>query len=172
MGEVVDRPAKTIHRLLEWLPGKGQFKKGEDDLLVGDFFILDECSMLDIHLANSFFKAVPSAAQVLFIGDPDQLPSVGAGAVLKNFINSPWISHICLTQIFRQAKESMIVQCAHQINRGKLPKIDSPFSNPKIWKTSNDCFFIDSEEATKGAIEVYFQSERYYFPKRCRVYFK
>ena len=86
MSEVIGREAKTIHRLLEWKGG--EFQKNEDTPLDADFLILDECSMLDISLSASLLKAVPEKCQVLFIGDPDQLPSVGAGNVIKDIIAS------------------------------------------------------------------------------------
>ncbi len=96
MNEVIGREAKTIHRLLEWQIGK--FKKNEDDPLDADFLIVDECSMLDINLTASLLKAVPDHCQVLFIGDADQLPSVGAGNVLKDIIAARKIPCFYLTR--------------------------------------------------------------------------
>ena len=87
-------------------------------------------------------------AQVLFIGDADQLPSVGAGNVLKDIIGSNQLTTYRLTKVFRQAAQSDIIRYAHEINAGKFPLIDTPFRNPKLWKQKNDCMFIDSEEAT------------------------
>ncbi|SHN92753.1 RecD-like DNA helicase YrrC [Bathymodiolus heckerae thiotrophic gill symbiont] len=147
ISEVIGREAKTIHRLLEWKGG--EFQMNEESRLKTDFLIVDECSMLDISLTASLLKAVPDNCQVLFIGDPDQLPSVGAGNVLKDIISSGIIPCFRLTQVFRQAKESLIIQYAHQINKGETPYIASPFKSPAIWKNGADCLFIDSDEATQ-----------------------
>ena len=153
MTEVIGMEAKTIHRLLEWEPQKGGFKKGEDDPLCTNFLIVDECSMLDITLAASLLKAVPDNCQVLFIGDPDQLPSVGAGAVLRDLLSSGEAPHSRLTKIFRQAEESDIIKFSHNINNGITPKILSPLTNPDLWTKPVDCLFIDSEEATQEQLK-------------------
>jgi len=147
MGEVIGREAKTIHRLLGWQGGK--FKKNEQTPLEMDFLVVDECSMLDINLTASLLKAVPQKCQVVFIGDYDQLPSVGAGNVLKDIIGSGRVACFRLTEIFRQAQESLIIKYAHKINEGKMPWIESPFKDPDIWRNNTDCFFLDSDEATK-----------------------
>ncbi len=147
MGEVIGREAKTLHRLLAWK--NGSFTHNEERPLDGDFLIVDECSMLDITLTAALLRAVPVHCQVLFIGDADQLPSVGAGNVLRDIIQSGVIPCFRLTQIFRQARESLIVRYAHDINSGQIPKIQSPFKNPQIWQQGNDCIFLDSDEATK-----------------------
>ena len=157
---MIGRESKTIHRLLEWQLGK--FKKNEENSLDVDFLIVDECSMLDINLTASLLKAVPESSQVLFIGDADQLPSVGAGNVLKDMISSEKISCLILTEIFRQAKKSLIVKFAHQINSGRLPDIDSPFKKPEIWQNGNDCFFMDSDEATNEQISFISRVKRLY----------
>jgi exodeoxyribonuclease V alpha subunit len=147
MTEVIGSESKTIHRLLEWQVGK--FKKSEDNPLDVDFLIVDECSMLDISLTASLLKAVPGHSQVLFIGDADQLPSVGAGNVLRDLIASGAVPCFRLTRVFRQAQESLIIRYAHQINQGDFPYIDSPFKMPAIWKQGADCLFLDSDEATQ-----------------------
>ncbi len=159
MAEVIGREAKTLHRLLEWQGG--MFKKNEDQPLRADFLIVDECSMLDISLAASLLKAVPPGCQVLFIGDADQLPSVGAGNVLRDIIDSGSVACFRLTQIFRQAQESKIIEYAHQINKGITPQIDSPFKKPEIWQKM-DCLFIDSEEATKEQLGFVARVKRLY----------
>ncbi|SLM31451.1 conserved hypothetical protein [Desulfamplus magnetovallimortis] len=146
MSEVIGREAKTIHRLLEWQNGK--FKKNEHNPLKAGFLIVDECSMLDISLTASLLKAVPDGCQVLFIGDADQLPSVGAGNVLKDIIASGVVPCFTLTQIFRQAKASHIIRYAHEINSGNMPWIGSPFNEPHLWQNGVDCMFMDSDEAT------------------------
>jgi len=147
MTEVIGREAKTIHRLLGWKGGK--FKKNEKTPLKTDFLVVDECSMLDINLTASLLKAVPLSSQVVFIGDYDQLPSVGAGNVLKDIIASGRVPCFRLNQVFRQAKESLIIKYAHQINQGTMPWIQSPFKDPAIWQDKTDCLFIDSDQATQ-----------------------
>lgn len=149
MSEIIGDESQTIHRLLVWQPMSGQFKKNEEEQLETDFIIIDECSMLDISLAASLLKAIPVTAQVLFIGDANQLPSVGAGNVLKDLIDSQKIPLFQLAKVFRQAQQSQINNYAHQINNGTIPKIESPINHPDIWNTEDDCLFFDSEEATK-----------------------
>ncbi|MCK5229405.1 MAG: AAA family ATPase, partial [Desulfobulbaceae bacterium] len=160
MTDVIERESKTIHRLLEWQMGK--FKKNEETPLDVDFLIVDECSMLDINLTASLLKAVPDKSQVLFIGDADQLPSVGAGNVLKDIIASGKVPCFRLTRIFRQARESLIIRYAHQINNGDMPYIDSPFKKPEIWRKGIDCIFLDSDEATKEQISFVTRVKKFY----------
>jgi exodeoxyribonuclease V alpha subunit len=160
MTEVIGRESKTLHRLLEWQ--NGMFKKNEDQPLHADFLIVDECSMLDISLSASLLRAVPADCQVLFIGDADQLPSVGAGNVLRDIIDSGSVASFRLTQIFRQAQESKIIEYAHQINKGVTPSIDSPFKKPKIWLEKIDCLFIDSDAATKEQLSFVARVKRSY----------
>ncbi|WP_022664248.1 SF1B family DNA helicase RecD2 [Desulfospira joergensenii] len=147
MGEVIGKPAKTIHRLLGWQGTR--FKRDEKTPLDMDFLVVDECSMLDISLTASLLRAVPLNSQAVFIGDYDQLPSVGAGNVLKDLISSGKVACFRLTKIFRQAAQSLIIKYAHEINEGKMPWIKSPFEDPEIWKGKIDCLFIDSDEATQ-----------------------
>ncbi len=160
MMDVIGKESKTIHRLLGWQGGK--FKKDEDTPLKTDFLIVDECSMLDINLTASLLKAVPKNAQVLIIGDSDQLPSVGAGNVLKDIIASESVHCFRLTKIFRQAQESLIIKYAHQINKGDTPWIKSPFKKPEIWNKKTDCLFFDSDEATKEQISFISRVKRFY----------
>jgi exodeoxyribonuclease V alpha subunit len=148
MSEVIGVEAKTIHRLLEWDPGKGGFRRNEEDPLQTDVLIVDECSMLDVHLAAAVLRAVPADCQLVLIGDADQLPAVGAGNVLKDMIASGVVPCLKLTKVFRQAQESLIISYAHQINSGEVPRIASPFHKPEVWQEKKDCLFIDSEEAT------------------------
>lgn len=149
MTEVIGLEAKTIHRLLEWAPNENGFKKNEEIPLEGDFVIIDECSMLDISLTASLLRAIPDTTQVLFIGDPDQLPSLGAGNVLSDLLQSGVVPKFELTKVFRQAESSSIIRFAHQINRGEFPMIESPIVRPDIFKSGVDCVFIDAEEATQ-----------------------
>jgi exodeoxyribonuclease V alpha subunit len=113
--------AMTIHRLLEFDPRTMGFTYNETNALKLDFLIIDEASMIDIFLAHAILKALPATAHVVFIGDIDQLPSVGAGAVLTDLIESKKVTCIRLTHIFRQAQNSLIVVNAHRINRGEFP---------------------------------------------------
>ncbi|NOX34645.1 MAG: AAA family ATPase [Deltaproteobacteria bacterium] len=160
MTDVIGKESRTIHRLLGWQGGK--FKKDEQTPLKTNFLIVDECSMLDINLTASLLKAVPENAQVLFIGDSDQLPSVGAGNVLKDIISSGVVPLFKLTKIFRQAKESMIIKYAHKINKGEIPWIQSPFKSPGIWQDKTDCLFLDSDEATKEQINFIAKVKKFY----------
>jgi len=158
--DVVGKEAKTIHRLLVWQAGR--FKKNEESPLDVQFLIVDECSMLDINLTAALLKAVPHDSQILFIGDADQLPSVGAGNVLRDIISSGRVPCFKLTRVFRQAKKSLIIEYAHQINKGDMPRIDSPFRNPDIWTEASDCLFMDSDEATQEQLTFISRVKRVY----------
>lgn len=120
VSEATGRPAKTIHRLLEFNPGEG-FGRNDDHQLDVDMVIIDEASMLDLTLANNLLKAVPVDSHLLLVGDIDQLPSVGAGDVLADLIDSGVTAVVRLEFIFRQAAGSLIVANAHRINQGKMP---------------------------------------------------
>jgi len=120
LAEATGRPAKTVHRLLEYSPQDG-FRRNEENPLPADCLIVDEASMLDLLLTNNLLKAVDPSTHVLFVGDVDQLPSVGAGDVLRDIIRSGRASVVQLTTIFRQAADSGIVINAHRINRGQFP---------------------------------------------------
>jgi exodeoxyribonuclease V alpha subunit len=144
MNEATGWGAKTIHRLLEYSPHKGGFKKDQDDPLEADVVIIDETSMVDTLLMHHLLKAIPSQAHVILVGDVDQLPSVGPGNVLKDIIKSGRFTVVTLTEIFRQAQESMIVVNAHKVNQGQLPvikEIDKP--------EETDFRFIQEEDPEK-----------------------
>ena len=160
MSEVIGREAKTIHRLLVWK--NGEFQMNEKAPLDADFLIVDECSMLDISLSAALLKAVPAGCQVLFIGDADQLPSVGAGNVLKDIIGAGTIPCFRLTTVFRQAAQSQIIQYAHAINQGNTPMIASPFKAPAVWQDGTDCLFFDSDEATREQLGFIARVKRFY----------
>jgi exodeoxyribonuclease V alpha subunit len=160
MIDVIGRESKTIHRLLEWQMGK--FNKNEGNPLDVEFLIIDECSMLDINLTASLLKAVPQNSQVLFIGDADQLPSVGAGNVLRDMIAAAKVPCFRLPTIFRQAQESLIIRYAHQINKGEMPYIDSPFKKPEIWQNGADCLFLDSDESTQEQLSFIARVKKYH----------
>jgi exodeoxyribonuclease V alpha subunit len=144
MTEVIGMQSQTVHKLLGWDPENFGFMHNEKNPLWCDFLIIDESSMLDINLASSILKAVPDECQVLFIGDVDQLPPVGPGNFFKDLIESGVVPTYKLTQIFRQGKESEIISYAHKINHGEHPDINSPLTEPGIWKDGTDCMFIDS----------------------------
>jgi exodeoxyribonuclease V alpha subunit len=116
--------AKTVHRLLEFEPQHFGFKRDFDNPLEADFIVMDEASMMDVVLMNQFLRAIPDRAGLLIVGDVDQLPSVGPGAVLADMIDSGRIPTVCLTEIFRQAKTSQIIVNAHRINQGRIPRPD------------------------------------------------
>ncbi len=153
MSEVIGENSSTIHRLLTYDPSKGGFVRDENYPLICDFLIIDESSMLDISLTSSLLKAVSENTQVLFIGDPDQLPSVGPGNFLGDLLNSNKVEVFRLTQVFRQASKSNIITFAHQINKGLKPLLETPIEKPQIWK-EKDCFFIDSDEPTKEQLSA------------------
>jgi len=122
MSETTGHPAKTIHRLLEFSPKDGRFKRDEQNPLEADTFVIDETSMVDTTLMYYLLKAIPLAATIIFVGDVDQLPSVGAGSVLKDIIDSGTVPVVRLNEIFRQSKESMIIVNAHRVNCGLMPE--------------------------------------------------
>ncbi|MBN1140685.1 MAG: ATP-dependent RecD-like DNA helicase, partial [Deltaproteobacteria bacterium] len=122
LSETTSLEAKTIHRTLEFDPATLGFKRGPDHPLAADLVVLDEASMVDVVLMNRLLGAVPPHAALLLVGDVDQLPSVGPGAVLSDIIASERIPVVRLTEIFRQAKSSRIITNAHRINAGELPQ--------------------------------------------------
>ena len=139
LAETTGRTAKTIHRLLEFDPANGEFKKNHDNLLKGDLFVLDETSMVDVVLGHQFLRAVPPNACVVFVGDVDQLPSVGPGSVLADIIASDVVPVVRLTEIFRQAAESQIITAAYAINQGRMPNLKTP-------EDGGDFYFIEANE--------------------------
>ncbi|QQY79150.1 exodeoxyribonuclease V alpha subunit [Keratinibaculum paraultunense] len=126
MTETTGREAKTIHRLLEYsfMEEEIPFGVNEDSPLDTDLLIIDEASMIDILLMNNLLKAIMPGTRLILVGDVDQLPSVGAGNVLKDIIESGVVKVVKLDEIFRQAEESMIVVNAHRINRGEYPYLN------------------------------------------------
>jgi exodeoxyribonuclease V alpha subunit len=123
LSESTGLEAKTIHRLLEVSPQNGQFKRNEDSPLECDLLVADECSMIDVPLAQQLLRAVDSSTAVIFVGDVDQLPSVGPGQFLADVISSGTVPVVKLTEVFRQAANSRIVRSAHQINQGIFPSL-------------------------------------------------
>ena len=120
LAELAGMEASTLHRLLQLRPG-GDAAFNRDTPLDADLVVVDETSMLDVLLANTLVKAIAPGAHVLFVGDVDQLPSVGAGEVLRDLLGAGVIPHVRLTQIFRQVQQSGVVTNAHRINAGQMP---------------------------------------------------
>ena len=145
MSEATGMETKTIHRLLGFKPTEG-YKFNEENPLDGDALIVDECSMIDIILMYSLLKAIPLTMRLVLVGDIDQLPSVGAGNVLRDIIESESIPVTRLTRIFRQAQSSRIVMNAHAINQGYFPNIQ----NGK----DTDFFFIRAEEPQDAVPQI------------------
>ncbi|MCX5802907.1 MAG: ATP-dependent RecD-like DNA helicase [Proteobacteria bacterium] len=143
MTEATGYEAKTIHRLLEYNPGGEIFKKDEANPLEADLIIIDETSMVDTLLMYYFLKAVPSKATLILVGDVDQLPSVGPGNILKDVIDSGYLTTVRLDEIFRQSRESMIIVNAHRVNSGQMP-----ISNQGE-EHLHDFYFLNIEEPEK-----------------------
>ncbi len=121
MSDATGREARTIHRLLEFSPKEGRFKRDEQNPLEAEAFVIDEGSMIDTVLMYHLLKALPLHATLILVGDVDQLPSVGAGNVLKDIIDSHVVPVVRLNEIFRQSRESMIIVNAHRVNSGLMP---------------------------------------------------
>ena len=140
MSEATGHEAKTIHRMLEYSIRKGGFQKNEEKPLDCDLLVVDETSMIDTILMHHLLKAIPPGATFILVGDVNQLPSVGAGNVLKDIIASGKMQVVELNEIFRQAKESLIIVNAHKINSGLLPSFKS--SGQKL----DDFYFVEQED--------------------------
>jgi exodeoxyribonuclease V alpha subunit len=147
LSEACSRDAYTIHRLLEYKPRAGGFLRNEKRPLTGDVFVIDEASMLDNMLCYHFLRALPKGSRLVLVGDVDQLPSVGAGNILKDVINSGVVHTVRLKEIFRQAEHSAIIVNAHRINNGRMPI----FEGEAIRK---DFRFIRSEEPAEIAQHI------------------
>ena len=148
LSEVTGAPASTIHRLLRYSPSDGGFYRHADNPLKLDALIVDETSMIDILLMKDLLDAVPAGAKLVFVGDVDQLPSVGPGNVLSDVIRSEAAHVVELDQIFRQAQGSLIVTNAHRVNRGEKPEFGG--------EDNRDCFFVqadDLDEAEERIVE-------------------
>ena len=143
LSESTGREAKTIHRTLEYLSKTGKFRRNEAHPLEGDVLLIDEFSMVDLPLMFHLLKAVPRYMRLILVGDKDQLPSVGPGALLKDIIDSGVFDVLVLTKIFRQERHSLIVRNAHRINQGK------PIIRPKKGDEDSDFYFIYSEDEQK-----------------------
>lgn len=148
MSETTGFKSKTIHRLLEFSPKTGSFIRNEENQLEGDLIVIDETSMVDTILMHHFLKAIPMHANLILVGDVDQLPSVGAGNVLKDIINSGCVPTVELTEIFRQAKSSLIITNSHRINEGDFPYI------PNDLDKKHDFYFFLREEPEEVFEEI------------------
>lgn len=149
MSEATGREAVTLHRLLEFKPRDGGFQRGKDNPLEEDLLVVDESSMVDAQLFSALMSALRVDAQLILVGDIDQLPSVGAGAVLLEIIESGVVPVVRLTKIFRQAAESRIVVSAHAINRGDVPDLEDPGAD-----VTTDFHFVESDDPNDAAAIV------------------
>jgi len=158
MNETTGHEAKTIHRWLEYNFQKGGFKKDEESPLDCDLLIVDEASMVDTILMHYLLRATPPTATFILVGDVNQLPSVGAGNVLRDIISSGAVSVVELNEIFRQAQESQIIVNAHKINKGVLPSFKK--SDPKT-----DFYFIQQEEPAE-VVQIILKLAKERIPQR------
>jgi exodeoxyribonuclease V alpha subunit len=152
MSEATMAEAMTIHRLLEYQPHEGGFQRNREKPLDIDMLVVDEASMVDIQLFRAVLDALRPSTQLVLVGDIDQLPSVGAGAVLHDVIASEAATVVRLTEIFRQAAESKIVVSAHKINAGELPDLEAPAPG-----STTDFYFIgrdDPESARQTIVDL------------------
>ncbi len=152
LSELTGREARTIHRLLELDPMSWQFRRNRKNPLEAEVVVVDEASMLDLPLTQSLLEAMPDGARLIMVGDADQLPSVGAGIVLRDLLSARNIAQVSLQEIFRQEKESMIVSNAHRVNQGQLPVLVRPGE-----QEGANCIFIseyDPEKITERVINL------------------
>lgn len=154
MSESTGREAKTIHRMLEWAPDKGGFQRDENNPIETDLLVVDEASMLDIWLARDVLRAVPDHAVIVLVGDVDQLPSVGAGRVLGDVIESGVVPVTRLTRVFRQGAGSQIALTAQEINAGRLPRIGGPNRKTDMWAVYDEEPEDSLRKITKIVAEV------------------
>ena len=146
LSETTGVPARTLHRLLEFAPHQGfKFLRDSDNPLDADMIIVDEASMIDLLLMNALLKAVDATSHLLFVGDVDQLPPVGAGNVLRDMIDSGVVPTVALDTIFRQAPDSYIIVNAHRINEGEFPIFT---------RSSRDFFLFPHEDPKEAAARV------------------
>ena len=143
LSEATGREARTIHRLLEFAPREGGFRRGQDLPLEAEAVIVDESSMIDISLMNALLRAVPDVARLVLVGDADQLPSVGPGNVLGDVIDSEAVPVARLRHIFRQAADNLIVTNAHRINGGEWPRIDN--------RADSGFYFVEEDDPARAA---------------------
>lgn len=162
LSEATGQEAKTIHRILEFNPKLGNFRRSERRPLVGDALVVDEFSMVDLPLMYNLIKAVPAWMRLVLVGDKDQLPSVGPGNLLQDIIESKRVEVVRLDEIFRQEKDSLIVLNAHRVNRGQ------PLIYPPRDEKEADFYFIHQEDEEK-AFETIMGLCIYRIPKRLNI---
>lgn len=143
LAEATGRPASTLHRLLEYNPAEEGFRRDEDLPLEAEVVIVDEASMIDLALMAALLRALPAGCRLIFVGDADQLPSVGAGRVLGDLLDSGRVPAVRLDQIHRQAQDSQIVQAAHLIRTGSSPRA--------LAKPERDFFIVSAQDAAHAA---------------------
>jgi len=161
MSETTGFEARTIHRLLEFSFAKGGFQKNEERPLACDLLVVDEASMIDTILMYHLLKAVPLSAILILVGDENQLPSVGAGNILKDIIESNAVPVAWLNEIFRQAKKSQIIVNAHKINQGVIPS----FGTSQLHSQENDFYFIQQEDPDR-VLEIILELVKVRIPQR------
>ncbi len=154
LAEAAGKEAKTLHRLLEYRPAgkkrQRKFWRNREHPLVCDWIVIDETSMVDIFLMHQLLQAIPTGASLLLVGDVDQLPSVGSGNVLRDLIDSRAIQVSQLSQIYRQARGSLITLNAHAVNRGDFPKLIPLHKNEDSHEVAAaDCLFVREEQPEK-----------------------
>lgn len=153
MTESTGIPAHTIHRLLGW-KGGGHFEKNEDEPIEGKLLIVDEMSMVDIWLAYSLSKALPEQIQIIFVGDEDQLPSVGPGQVLKDLLQTEHIPQTRLIDIYRQSEGSSIIRLAHEMKNGQVPEdLLTPQNDRRFFPCSGEHVFQAILQVCENAIK-------------------
>jgi exodeoxyribonuclease V alpha subunit len=151
--EATGQPAATLHRLLEWRPHEGVFGRTAGKPLESDLLVVDEASMIDVRLAADLFGALAGGTRLVLVGDVDQLPSVGPGNVLADIIASGAVPTVRLTEIFRQAAESLIVTNAHRIHDGLLPDLGAPPAEGAV-ADKRDFFFLEEDDPARAAALV------------------
>ncbi len=159
LAETTGKEAKTIHRLLEYLPGQGGFQRGPQRPIEVDFVVVDEASMVDLQLMNVLVGAIPKYSSLILVGDADQLPSVGPGNVLGDIIESGVARVIRLDTIFRQAQESLIIKNAHRVNQGQPP--ENELLNSKL-----PDFFLIEKDDPEQELEIVKELVSIRIPKR------
>jgi len=149
LADATGAPASTLHRLLEWRPASATFGRCPSNPLEADVLIVDEASMLDVRLGADLVAALASSARLVLVGDVDQLPSVGPGSVLGDVIASGVVPTVRLTEIFRQAAESLIVVNAHRIQEGAEPELGAAAADRE--SDRRDFFFLEEEDPAAAA---------------------
>ena len=150
MAELSGMEAKTIHRLLEFDPKSGGFRRNARNPLEGDALIVDETSMLDIELTAQLLRAAPPGGVLVFVGDVDQLPSVGPGCVLRDMIEADVLPVYRLTEVFRQAEGSLIIRNAHRVNEGLMPDLGARMDAVPAGGPAPDFFFVQADSPERG----------------------